>query len=134
MRVLRQSQLFQHCSRYGNYVALDSNCLFCKIITEDIPAHIVLRNENVVAFNDINPQAPTHVLIVPTLHVENAAALAKVSPTLTADLFLAAAQIAETNGLTGYRTVFNTGEEAGQSVFHAHLHLLGGRGLAWPPG
>jgi len=134
MRVLRQSQLFQHCSRYGNYVALDSNCLFCKIITEDIPAHIVLRNENVVAFNDINPQAPTHVLIVPTLHVENAAALAKVSPTLTADLFLAAAQIAQTNGLTGYRTVFNTGEEAGQSVFHAHLHLLGGRGLAWPPG
>ncbi len=134
MQVLRQSQLFQHCSRYGNYVALDSNCLFCKIITEDIPAHIVLRNENVVAFNDINPQAPTHVLIVPTLHVENAAALAKVSPTLTADLFLAAAQIAETNGLTGYRTVFNTGEEAGQSVFHAHLHLLGGRGLAWPPG
>ncbi|MEI7660277.1 MAG: histidine triad nucleotide-binding protein [Actinomycetes bacterium] len=115
-------------------MALDSNCLFCKIITEDIPAHIVLRNENVVAFNDINPQAPTHVLIVPTLHVENAAALAKVSPTLTADLFLAAAQIAETNGLTGYRTVFNTGEEAGQSVFHAHLHLLGGRGLAWPPG
>ena len=134
MQVLRQSQLFQHCSRYGNYVALDSNCLFCKIITEDIPAHIVLRNENVVAFNDINPQAPIHVLIVPTLHVENAAALAKVSPTLTADLFLAAAQIAETNGLTGYRTVFNTGEEAGQSVFHAHLHLLGGRGLAWPPG
>ncbi len=134
MQVLRQSQLFQHCSRYGNYVALDSNCLFCKIITEDIPAHIVLRNENVVAFNDINPQAPTHVLIVPTLHVENAAALAKVSPTLTADLFLAAAQIAQTNGLTGYRTVFNTGEEAGQSVFHAHLHLLGGRGLAWPPG
>jgi len=134
MRVLRQSQLFQHCSRYGNYVALDSNCLFCKIITEDIPAHIVLRNENVVAFNDINPQAPTHVLIVPTLHVENATALAKVSPTLTADLFLAAAQIAQTNGLTGYRTVFNTGEEAGQSVFHAHLHLLGGRGLAWPPG
>ena len=134
MQVLRQSQLFQHCSRYGNYVALDSNCLFCKIITEDIPAHIVLRNENVVAFNDIIPQAPTHVLIVPTLHVENAAALAKVSPTLTADLFLAAAQIAETNGLTGYRTVFNTGEEAGQSVFHAHLHLLGGRGLAWPPG
>ena len=134
MQVLRQSQLFQLCSRYGNYVALDSNCLFCKIITEDIPAHIVLRNENVVAFNDINPQAPTHVLIVPTLHVENAAALAKVSPTLTADLFLAAAQIAETNGLTGYRTVFNTGEEAGQSVFHAHLHLLGGRGLAWPPG
>ena len=115
-------------------MALDSNCLFCKIINGDIPAQIVFRNENVVAFNDIDPQAPTHVLIVPTLHVENAAALAKISPILTADLFLAAHEIAATNALTGYRTGFNTGAEAGQSVFHAHLHLLGGRGLAWPPG
>ena len=134
MQVLRQSRLFQRCSRYGNYVALDSNCLFCKIITGDIPAQIIYRNENVVAFNDIAPQAPTHVLIVPTLHVENAAGLAKMSPTLTAALFVAAGEIAATHGLTGYRTVFNTGAEAGQSVFHAHLHLLGGRGLAWPPG
>ena len=126
MQVLQQWRLFQPCSRYGNYVALDSDCLFCK--------NIVFRNENVVAFNDIDPQAPTHVLIVPTLHVENAAGLAKMSPTLTADLFVAAGEIAATNGLTGYRTVFNTGAEAGQSVFHAHLHLLGGRGLAWPPG
>jgi histidine triad (HIT) family protein len=115
-------------------VALDPNCLFCKIITGDIPATIVFRNENVVAFNDIDPQAPTHVLIIPTLHVENAAELAKISPTLTAELFSAASQIAQTNALTGYRTVFNTGQEAGQSVFHAHMHLLGGRGLAWPPG
>jgi histidine triad (HIT) family protein len=115
-------------------VALDSNCLFCKIITGDIPAEIIYRNENVVAFNDIAPQAPTHVLIIPTLHVENAAALAKISPTLTADLFVAAGEIATANALTGYRTVFNTGAEAGQTVFHAHLHLLGGRGLAWPPG
>ena len=134
MQVLQQSQLFQRCSRYGNYVALDSNCLFCKIITGDIPAQIIYRNENVVAFNDIDPQAPTHVLIIPTLHVENAVGLAKISPTLTADLFVAAGEIAATNGLTGYRTVFNTGAEAGQTVFHAHLHLLGGRGLAWPPG
>jgi histidine triad (HIT) family protein len=115
-------------------MALDANCLFCKIITGDIPAKIVVRNENVVAFNDIDPQAPTHVLIVPTLHVENAAGLAKISPTLMADLFIAAGEIAAQQGLTGYRTVFNTGAEAGQSVFHAHLHLLGGRGLAWPPG
>ena len=115
-------------------MALDSNCLFCKIITGDIPADIVFRNENVVAFNDINPQAPVHVLIIPTLHVENAGDLAKVSPTLTADLFLAAAEIAAQHKLNGYRTVFNTGIEAGQSVFHAHLHVLGGRGLAWPPG
>ena len=110
------------------------NCLFCKIINGDIPAEIVFRNENVVAFNDISPQAPTHVLIVQTIHVENAAALARLSPTITADLFTAAADIASERGLVGYRSVFNTGAEAGQSVFHAHLHLLGGRSLAWPPG
>ncbi len=110
------------------------NCLFCKIVNGDIPADIVFRNENVVAFTDISPQAPTHVLIVPTIHVENAAALARLSPTITADLFTAASDIASERGLVGYRSVFNTGAEAGQSVFHAHLHLLGGRSLAWPPG
>ena len=113
---------------------LNSDCIFCRIIEGDIPAEIVFRNENVVAFNDLNPQAPTHVLIIPTLHTENAAGLAKLSSTVTAALFTAADEIAEERALTGYRTVFNTGESAGQSVFHAHLHLLGGRGLAWPPG
>jgi len=115
-------------------VALDPNCLFCSIINGDIPADVVFRNENVVAFNDIDPKAPTHVLIITTIHVENAGALAKLSPTITADLFTAAAEIAAERALNGYRTVFNTGAEAGQSVFHAHLHLLGGRSLAWPPG
>ena len=129
-----QSRPFQRYCRYGNCVALDPNCLFCSIITGDIPADIVFQNENVVAFNDIDPKAPTHVLIIPTIHVENAGALAKLSPTITADLFIAATQIAAERGLSGYRTVFNTGAEAGQSVFHAHLHLLGGRSLAWPPG
>lgn len=128
------SQLFVHFSRYGNYVALDSTCLFCRIITGEIPTNLVFRSENVVAFNDINPQAPTHVLIIPTLHVDNAATLARISPTITAELFSAAAAIASERGLAGYRSVFNTGAEAGQSVFHAHLHLLGGRSLAWPPG
>ncbi len=113
---------------------LKDDCIFCKIITGDIPAEIVFRSENVVAFNDLNPQAPTHVLLVPTIHTENAAGLAKISPTITAALFSAADEIATERALTGYRTVFNTGESAGQSVFHAHLHLLGGRGLAWPPG
>ena len=94
----------------------------------------MLRNENVVAFNDLNPQAPTHVLLIPTLHTENAAGVARNSVTITADLFLAAEQIATERGLNGYRTVFNTGADAGQSVFHAHLHLLGGRPMAWPPG
>ena len=115
-------------------MALDLNCIFCKIIEGQIPADIVFRNENVVAFNDLNPQAPTHVLLVPILHTENAVGLARNSATMTADLFMAADQIAQERGLDGYRTVFNTGEAAGQSVFHAHLHLLGGRAMAWPPG
>ena len=115
-------------------MALDSNCVFCKIIEGEIPADIVLRNENVVAFNDLNPQAPTHVLLIPTLHTENAAGIARNSATMAADLFLSADQIAKERGLEGYRTVFNTGEAAGQSVFHAHLHLLGGRAMTWPPG
>jgi histidine triad (HIT) family protein len=115
-------------------MALDPDCIFCKIITGDIPADIVFRNENVVGFNDLNPQAPTHVLLIPTLHTENAAGVARNSATITAALFLAADEIATERGLTGYRTVFNTGADAGQSVFHAHLHLLGGRHMAWPPG
>ena len=115
-------------------MALDPDCIFCKIIEGQIPADIVFRNENVVAFSDLNAQAPTHVLIIPTLHTENAASLAKISSTITAALFTATSEIAAERALTGYRTVFNTGAAAGQSVFHAHLHLLGGRGLAWPPG
>lgn len=115
-------------------MALKSDCLFCKIIEGEIAANIVYRNDNVVAFRDIMPQAPTHVVIVPTFHVENAAGLARVSTVITAALLAAADEIAETEGLDGYRTVFNTGESVGQSVFHAHLHLLGGRPFTWPPG
>jgi histidine triad (HIT) family protein len=115
-------------------MALDPDCIFCKIIEGVIPAEIVFRDENVVAFSDLNPQAPTHLLIIPTVHTENAAGLARMSPTIIASLFTAADEISADRGLTGYRTVFNTGADAGQSVFHAHLHLLGGRGLAWPPG
>ncbi|MEI6844686.1 MAG: histidine triad nucleotide-binding protein [Actinomycetes bacterium] len=113
---------------------LDPTCLFCKIITGDIPADIIYRTENVVAFRDITPQAPTHVLLVPTVHVENAGDLATMSSVITAALFSAADEIATSEGLDGYRTVFNTGASAGQSVFHAHLHLLGGRSFTWPPG
>ena len=115
-------------------MALDANCLFCKIIEGDIPADIVYRNENVVAFRDILPQAPTHVLLVPTIHTPNAAVLAQLSSVVTAALFTAANEIAKSEGLDGYRIVFNTGASVGQSVFHAHLHLLGGRVFAWPPG
>lgn len=115
-------------------MTLDANCLFCKIIEGDIPADIIYRDENVVAFRDITPQAPTHVLLVPTVHVENAAALAQISSVITTALFTAANEIAASEGLDGYRIVFNTGSSVGQSVFHAHLHLLGGRSFTWPPG
>lgn len=113
---------------------LDPTCLFCKIIEGEIPATVVYRNENVVAFRDIAPQAPTHVILVPTVHVNDAAALARMSSVIIAALFSAADEIAKAEGLDGYRTVFNTGATVGQSVFHAHLHLLGGRSFGWPPG
>jgi histidine triad (HIT) family protein len=110
------------------------SCLFCKIIAGEIPAQIKFQDEQVIAFADINPQAPVHILVVPKLHVENAAELAAQSPAALAAVFAAADQLAKGEGLTGYRTIFNAGADAGQSIFHAHLHLLGGRGLAWPPG
>jgi len=110
------------------------SCLFCKIIAGEIPAEIKFQDEQVIAFADINPQAPVHLLIVPKLHVENAAELAAQSPTSLSAVFATADYLANEAGLAGYRTVFNTGADAGQSVFHAHLHLLGGRNLAWPPG
>lgn len=109
-------------------------CLFCAIVSGDIPADKVKETDNVLAFNDINPQAPTHVLLIPKSHFENVAELSKSDPKSLSDLFAMAHQIAHENSLTGYRTVFNTGADAGQTVFHAHLHLLGGRALQWPPG
>ena len=110
------------------------DCLFCAIIQGEIPASIVFENERVLAFKDINPQAPTHVLVIPKKHVENAAELALHDSEVLSELFSVARDIAEENGLNGYRTVFNTGVDGGQTVFHAHLHLLGGRSLQWPPG
>lgn len=111
-----------------------TDCLFCKIVAGDIPANIVYQNDLVVAFRDITPQAPTHVLIVPTQHAANAVDLASLSPISLAEIFLAVGEIVKSENLDGYRTVFNTGASAGQTVFHAHLHLLGGRPFAWPPG
>jgi histidine triad (HIT) family protein len=115
--------------------ARPDDCLFCRIVTGDVPAEVVHATDSVVAFRDIDPQAPTHVLVVPTSHRVDAAELAHHEPATLADLVSVAAAVAEQEGLGGdYRMVFNTGAGAGQSVFHAHLHLLGGRGLAWPPG
>jgi histidine triad (HIT) family protein len=113
----------------------DPDCIFCKIASGDIPADVVHATEAVVAFRDLTPQAPTHVLVIPRAHYADAAALAAGAPETVAALVDAAAVVAEADGLDGhYRLVFNTGTGAGQSVFHTHLHLLGGRSLTWPPG
>ena len=113
-----------------------ADCLFCKIVSGSIPATIVRESETTVAFRDINPQAPTHVLVIPKAHYPDAASLAAAEPSLIADVLREAGEVAAQDKVdaTGYRVVFNTGTGAGQTVFHAHAHVLGGRGLEWPPG
>lgn len=112
------------------------SCLFCKIIAGEIPASKVYEDEQLFAFNDINPQAPTHVLIVPKRHIATLNDLAAADDALVGTMVRRAAAIAKEKGFhgPGYRTVFNCNAQAGQTVFHIHLHLLGGRTLAWPPG
>ncbi|MEU6670692.1 histidine triad nucleotide-binding protein [Streptomyces sp. NPDC046727] len=110
------------------------DCLFCKIVAGTIPATIVRETETTVAFRDINPQAPTHILVIPKAHYENAAALAAGAPQLAADVLVETRTVADEEKLDSYRLVFNTGSGAGQTVWHAHAHVLGGRGLQWPPG
>jgi histidine triad (HIT) family protein len=110
------------------------SCLFCRIVRGEIPAKIVAENAHCVAFRDINPQAPTHVLIIPRAHV---ASLNEASDAaMIGQLALLAREIAATEGIadSGYRTVINTNGDAGQTVFHLHMHLLGGRVMKWPPG
>lgn len=112
-----------------------ADCLFCKIVSGEIPGDIVHADDTTVAFRDVSPQAPTHVLVVPRSHYETAADLAANEPTTAADLLATAAQVAADEGLAGgYRMVFNTGPDASQTVLHAHLHVLGGRSMQWPPG
>ncbi len=112
-----------------------SDCLFCKIVAGQIPADIVYSNDDVVAFRDITPQAPTHVLVIPRQHFDNLAALSSASRDLTAAVMVAAVEVANIESLAnGYRIVTNTGSDGGQSVSHVHFHVLGGRELTWPPG
>jgi histidine triad (HIT) family protein len=113
-----------------------ADCLFCKIVAGQIPATIVFQDDHVVAFKDITPRAPTHVLIVPRRHVASLNDLVADDDALVGEMVRAAAAIAREQGLAerGYRTVFNCNADAGQTVFHIHLHLLGGRTMAWPPG
>jgi histidine triad (HIT) family protein len=110
------------------------DCLFCKIVAGDVPGEVVHTTERTVAFRDVNPQAPLHVLVVPRDHHPNAAALATGDPETSAELVRTAAAVATAEGYDDYRLVFNTGAGAGQVVFHTHLHLLAGRSFGWPPG
>jgi histidine triad (HIT) family protein len=112
-----------------------ADCLFCRIVAGEIPATKVRETDTVLAFRDIDPKAPTHVLVITKAHHPNAAALAAADPALAAELLREAAAVAEDEKLGGdYRLVFNTGAGAGQSVFHVHAHVLGGRPMEWPPG
>lgn len=113
-----------------------TDCLFCKIVSGEVPAKIVRETERTLAFRDINPQAPTHVLVIPREHYPNVAALAGADSALLGEVLTEAHQVAVDEGIAddGYRLVFNTGSQAGQTIFHVHAHVLGGRGLDWPPG
>jgi histidine triad (HIT) family protein len=110
------------------------DCIFCKILAGEIPADVVAEGERVLAFRDVNPQAPVHVRVVPRTHLANAAEVAEAEPETLAEMVAVAKRIAVDAGHVSYRLVTNTGEEAGQSVFHAHLHVLAGRAFTWPPG
>jgi histidine triad (HIT) family protein len=111
------------------------DCLFCKIVAGEIPADVVHETDTTVAFRDLDPQAPTHVLVIPRSHHANAAELGAAEPAVLVDVIGAAKAVADQEGLDeGYRLVFNTGAQAHQTVFHAHLHVLGGRSMGWPPG
>ena len=122
--------------------AQEQDCLFCRIVAGEIPASLVKEGERVLAFRDVNPQAPTHVLVIPRAHHPSVAALAAADPAALADLVTMSAEVATGGGAppgdgedeVSYRLVFNTGRQAGQSVFHVHGHVLAGRSMSWPPG
>jgi histidine triad (HIT) family protein len=110
------------------------NCLFCKIINKEIPSEIVFENDELLAFKDISPQAPVHILIIPKLHISSPMEINNSNSAVAGKIIALAAEIAKEKGLDGYRLVFNCNEIAGQTVFHLHAHLLGGRSMSWPPG
>jgi histidine triad (HIT) family protein len=113
-----------------------TSCLFCRIAAREIPSDIVRESDRLVAFRDTNPQAPTHILIIPKEHVRSISEIEEGHGDLLADVAQAAAQLAQAEGIaeSGWRLVTNVGPDAGQSVFHLHFHLLGGRPMTWPPG
>jgi len=114
----------------------DPSCIFCKIAAREIPAEILRESDRVVAFRDLNPQAPTHILLIPKEHIASLADVTDDHGAMLADIAQAATHLARTEGIdqTGWRLVTNVGPDAGQAVFHLHFHLLGGRKMLWPPG
>lgn len=114
----------------------DPNCIFCRIIAGSVPSTQVYHDDDVIAFRDLNPQAPTHVLVIPRRHISGINLVQPTDGPMLAAMARAANVVAQTEGIaeSGYRLVWNVGQDAGQSVFHLHLHLLGGRPLGWPPG
>ena len=115
---------------------MSEGCLFCRIVRKETPAQVVLESGKALAFRDINPQAPVHVLVIPKTHIENAMALEEKHAPVLFDIFKLAQEAAKKEGTdgSGFRLVFNNGPDAGQAVGHLHLHVLGKRKLAWPPG
>lgn len=113
-----------------------SDCLFCRMVAGEIPPDVIYETETVLAFRDINPQAPTHVLVIPKKHIETLVDIVDEDTQLMGDIMQVATKVAEMEGLneSGYRTVFNCKQDGGQEVYHIHLHLLGGRSMTWPPG
>ena len=113
-----------------------NDCLFCKMIAGEIPCDIVYENESVFAFRDIDPKAPTHILLIPRKHIRSINELGESERNLAGELLLTAKKIAKDEGIdkSGFRTIFNTNSDGGQTVFHIHMHILGGRKMAWPPG
>ena len=111
-------------------------CVFCKIVNKEIPARVVHEDDDVIAFHDTNPQAPTHVLVVPKRHIMGLGEATPEDEVMLGRLLLAARRVAEQTGIaeSGFRTVINNGLQAGQTVFHLHVHVIGGRPMAWPPG
>lgn len=114
----------------------DSTCLFCRIVRRDIPAAIVYESDDVLAFQDIAPKAPVHLLVIPKRHIDGLQGLAPADASVIASLFACVNRLAGESGIAvkGYRTVINAGSDGGQTVFHLHVHLLGGRQMTWPPG
>lgn len=113
-----------------------NDCLFCKMISGEIPCDIVYENESVFAFRDIDPKAPTHILLIPRKHIRSINELGEPEQNLAGELLLTAKKIAKEEKIdeSGFRTIFNTNSDGGQTVFHIHMHILGGRKMAWPPG